>query len=147
MPCTQDDDKQLGLKSTALLLEDKTKPVLTGFALASGLGLAAAGMVPPSRWPPKAHFDLVYACPGYYADMALPFYAISVGGGVSHMLWQVRLVWAGAPLALGGFTASGLQIWTADFKDRWNLTNRFVSNQYLGAIVACGVVVGKLFSG
>ena len=50
---TQDkqDDTKLGLKSTALTFGDKTKPIITGFALATTAGLVAAGHAAELSWP------------------------------------------------------------------------------------------------
>eukprot|EP01138_Halocafeteria_seosinensis_P012306 gb/GECG01012575.1/.p1 GENE.gb/GECG01012575.1/~~gb/GECG01012575.1/.p1 ORF type:complete len:410 (+),score=17.07 gb/GECG01012575.1/:1-1230(+) len=63
----KEDDKKLGLKSTALLLGEQTPRVLTGFATLMCSGLAVAG---------------------YNDGLAWPFYA-GLGGAYSHLLWQV----------------------------------------------------------
>ncbi|KAA0149602.1 hypothetical protein FNF29_05814 [Cafeteria roenbergensis] len=96
------DDAKLGLGSTALLFgRERTKPVLSGFALAFA-GLAEAAVVTQGLgWPAHA----------------------GIAAATGHMLWQV---------------------WSADFDDRWNLTNRFVSNQAVGAVVLAGLVAGRL---
>ena len=59
---------------------------------------------------------------GYAADLSSPFY-VGVGAGLAHMLWQVN---------------------TADWSDRVNLNQRFVSNNWVGALVLAGIVAGKL---
>lgn len=63
------DDVKVGVKSTALLFGDRTKPVLAAFAAGSTALLAGAG---------------------YAADMAWPFY-LGVAGAGSHMAWQVSI--------------------------------------------------------
>jgi 4-hydroxybenzoate polyprenyltransferase len=58
---------------------------------------------------------------------------------------QQGLAWP-AELAVVGASGHMLwQIWTADFADRWNLTNRFVSNKQVGAMMLAGLVAGRLF--
>ena len=59
---------------------------------------------------------------GYMADLSWPFY-IGVGAASSHLLWQVQ---------------------TMDMGNRINLTERFVSNFWVGHIVWTGIVLGKL---
>jgi 4-hydroxybenzoate polyprenyltransferase len=63
------DDVHAGVKSTALLFEDKSREVLTGFGT-SFLGLLA--------WA------------GYMNGQGVPFYAMSVGGAAWHLARQVR---------------------------------------------------------
>ena len=63
----KEDDKRLGLKSTALLLGDQTPQVLTGFATMMCSGLALAG---------------------YNDGLPWPFFA-GLGGAYSHLLWQI----------------------------------------------------------
>lgn len=63
----KEDDKRLGLKSTALLLGERTPEVLTGFATFTCSGLALAG---------------------YNDGLAWPFY-LGVAGAYSHLLWQI----------------------------------------------------------
>lgn len=62
------DDARLGLRSTALLMGDASRTVLTGFALGAGALWAAAGDANALAWP----------------------YGVAVGGATAHMLWQVR---------------------------------------------------------
>ncbi|CAM9762464.1 unnamed protein product [Ectocarpus fasciculatus] len=45
------DDKRLGIRSTALLFGDRTKPILTGFGAASVGLLAATGSAAGLSWP------------------------------------------------------------------------------------------------
>ncbi|CAM9122103.1 unnamed protein product [Heterosigma akashiwo] len=61
------DDKQLGLKSTALYFGDNTKPILHGFSLITVGGLTLSG---------------------YMADLAWPFY-IGMTATAAHLNWQI----------------------------------------------------------
>ncbi len=64
----KDDDKSLGLKSTALHFGAKTKPILYGFStLATGSWMLA----------------------GYNAGFEEPYYFIGCGAVGSHLYWQV----------------------------------------------------------
>ena len=51
------------------------------------------------------------------------------------------------PLFYAGLAASSAHLWwqisTADLSNRLNLTNRFVSNKYVGLLVFLGIVGGK----
>lgn len=81
-----EDDKKLGLRSTALLLgTESTRPVLTGLSLVFGAGMVGSAVLVGAAWP------------AYLAAAA----------ATNHSLWQVH---------------------TAQFNDRTNLTERFVSN-------------------
>ena len=62
------DDARLGLKSTALLMGDRSADVLSGFALLAGAAWALAGLNAGLAWP---HFAAAAAATG-------------------HLLWQVR---------------------------------------------------------
>lgn len=129
-----DDDRTLGLKSSALLLGDRTKPVLAAFATAAlgGWGAAGAFLAPTHslhtpthrRYArPLAHRALrPAATAGLAAGCAWPYFAALAGVG-GHLAWQVG---------------------TADLSDRWNLTKRFTSNAKLGALTYAGVIGGML---
>ena len=67
----KDDDQMLGLKSTALHFGERTKPILSGLAVAS-----VAWMI----------------CAGYMGGMGLPFYLVSVGGMSLSYAWQLLTV-------------------------------------------------------
>lgn len=62
------DDKRLGLRSTALLFGERTKPVLGGFGAAT-IGLIAAS--------------------GYTAGLTWPFY-VGTAAAAGHLAWQIR---------------------------------------------------------
>jgi hypothetical protein len=64
------DDAAIGLKSTALLFGDRSREILSGFAVLSASCLALSG---------------------YMAELSAPFY-LGVAGGLGHMLWQVASV-------------------------------------------------------
>lgn len=68
---TQDkaDDVHAGVKSTALLFADKTRPILAGFST-SFVGLLALS--------------------GYLNAQGPAFYLLSVGGAAAHLAWQLR---------------------------------------------------------
>jgi 4-hydroxybenzoate polyprenyltransferase len=63
------DDVDAGVKSTALLFADKTRPILAGFST-SFVGLLALS--------------------GYLNAQGPAFYLLSVGGAAAHLAWQLR---------------------------------------------------------
>ncbi|KAK4053861.1 Para-hydroxybenzoate--polyprenyltransferase, mitochondrial precursor (PHB:polyprenyltransferase) [Microbotryomycetes sp. JL201] len=63
------DDVHAGVKSTALLFADKTRPILTSFS---------------------ASFVSMLALAGYLNEQGLAFYLVSVGGAAAHLAWQLR---------------------------------------------------------
>ncbi|GAA5894843.1 hypothetical protein JCM6882_006692 [Rhodosporidiobolus microsporus] len=63
------DDVHAGVKSTALLFANQTRPILTAFS---------------------ASFVSLLALSGYLNGQGLPFYALSVGGAAAHLAWQLR---------------------------------------------------------
>ncbi|GBG27077.1 4-hydroxybenzoate polyprenyltransferase, mitochondrial [Hondaea fermentalgiana] len=99
----KEDDRALGLRSSALTIGDEmAKPVLAGF----GAGALA-----------------LWALAGANAGLgASPLYLGALGCTGAHFAWQIG---------------------TADLDDRLNLTQRFVSNQTVGAIMLAGIVGGK----
>lgn len=72
MPTVQDkrDDAMVGVKSTALLFDDRTKEWSTGFAVTQTLGMLLAGQA---------------------AGLGLPYFA-GVAAGTAHIAWQIRSV-------------------------------------------------------
>ena len=64
----KDDDVLIGVKSTALLFGDQTKPWLTGFSVVMLSSLVLAGMNSDQAWP----------------------YYLGLGCVSSHLVWQVR---------------------------------------------------------
>lgn len=72
------DDVQIGVKSTALLFGDNTKPILNAFSAATITGLAAAGAAAGMHWP-------------YYAGLL---------GGAGHLAWQVNTAKLDDPINL-----------------------------------------------
>eukprot|EP01083_Nonionella_stella_P004354 12584_1 len=60
---------------------------------------------------------------GEAAGMGVPFYTISVGGAAVHLMWQAH---------------------TVKFGDRNDCWQKFVSNQWLGALILAGIVCDKL---
>ncbi|KAI8910435.1 UbiA prenyltransferase family [Gorgonomyces haynaldii] len=93
------DDKKIGIRSTALLFGDNSKPIMGFFASLSTsfLGLA-----------------------GYLSGAGPAYYLISVGGALSHYIWQL------------------VTLDTTSVKDCWT---KFVSNIHLGMIVSGGILV------
>ncbi|GAA5929547.1 hypothetical protein JCM10213_006402 [Rhodosporidiobolus nylandii] len=63
------DDVHAGVKSTALLFGEQTRPVLTAFS---------------------ASFVSLLALSGYLNAQGPAFYALSVGGAAAHLAWQLR---------------------------------------------------------
>lgn len=66
----KDDDVLIGVKSTALLFGDQTKPWLTGFSVVMLSSLVLAGMNSDQAWP----------------------YYLGLGCVSSHLAWQIRTV-------------------------------------------------------
>lgn len=74
----------------------------------------------------------------------------------SGALWSgAGVALLGTPWAVGGAYFGGVaaltghllwQVRTADWSDRENLNNRFVSNMYAGALLMAGIVLGKLMA-
>jgi 4-hydroxybenzoate polyprenyltransferase len=65
------DDVHAGVKSTALLFGEQTRPILAGFSGA---------------------FVSLLALSGYLNGQGPAFYALSVGGAAAHLAWQLRTV-------------------------------------------------------
>jgi 4-hydroxybenzoate polyprenyltransferase len=103
---TQDkaDDAKVGVKSTALLFADKTKPILSGFG---------------------TFFITSLATTGYVAELG-PAYYISVGAAAAHIAWQLL---------------------TVDLDKPGDCMAKFKSNTWVGAIITCGVILGRWFPG
>lgn len=72
------DDVQIGVKSTALLFGENTKPILNAFSAATIAGLAAAGASAGMHWP-------------FYAGLL---------GGAGHLAWQVNTAKLDDPINL-----------------------------------------------
>ena len=66
-----DEDRALGLKSTAITFGEHSRTVMSAFAALSVAALAVSG---------------------YYAHMGVVFYTISVGGAAMHYCWQLYSV-------------------------------------------------------
>lgn len=63
------DDVSAGVKSTALLFGEQTRPILTAFS---------------------ASFVSLLTLSGYLNAQGPAFYALSVGGAAAHLAWQLR---------------------------------------------------------
>lgn len=63
------DDVVAGVKSTALLFAEQSRPILTGFSVS---------------------FVSLLALSGYLNAQGPAFYALSVGGAAAHLAWQLR---------------------------------------------------------
>lgn len=63
------DDVKAGVKSTALLFAERSRPILTAFS---------------------ASFISLLALSGYLNAQGPAFYALSVGGAAAHLAWQLR---------------------------------------------------------
>jgi len=64
----KEDDKKLGLKSTAILFGDRARIYLTGFAVAVVLSMVLAGV---------------------FNGQGIAYYTISCGGAAAHLAWQL----------------------------------------------------------
>lgn len=90
------DDVKVAVKSTAILFGSATLPIISGFS---------------------AGFVGLLAYSGWLAGCSAPFYAVSVGGAVAHLTWQIR---------------------TVDLDSRASCWRAFRSNHWLGALIALG---------
>lgn len=63
------DDVKAGVKSTALLFAERSRPILTAFS---------------------ASFVSLLALSGYLNAQGPAFYALSVGGAAAHLAWQLK---------------------------------------------------------
>lgn len=63
------DDVDAGVKSTALLFAERSRPILTGFSVS---------------------FVSLLTLAGYLNGQGPAFYALSVGGAAAHLAWQLR---------------------------------------------------------
>ncbi|CDR87103.1 related to COQ2-para-hydroxybenzoate--polyprenyltransferase [Sporisorium scitamineum] len=138
------DDVHAGVKSTALLFGDKTKPVLSAFS-ASTIGLfaySASRAVPPAigaaptaadvlqRAQSSCVGDLVFSPSSLDAFAAAspmldtlahhhPFFCVALAGAASHLAWQLR---------------------TVKLDDRPDCWRKFCSNTTFGWIVVSGLI-------
>jgi 4-hydroxybenzoate polyprenyltransferase len=92
----------VGVKSTALLFADRTKPILSCFSTFFVASLAASGHV---------------------AELGPAFY-MSVGAVSAHLGWQ---------------------LFSVDLNKPADCMAKFKSNTWVGAIIAVGIILGKLF--
>ncbi|OQR95912.1 para-hydroxybenzoate-polyprenyltransferase [Thraustotheca clavata] len=74
----KNDDKRIGVKSTALLFGENTKPILNAFSAATILGLGTAG---------------------YMVGLSAPFY-MGLSAAAGHLAWQVNTAKINDPLNL-----------------------------------------------
>uniref|UniRef100_V5EQK8 4-hydroxybenzoate polyprenyltransferase, mitochondrial n=1 Tax=Kalmanozyma brasiliensis (strain GHG001) TaxID=1365824 RepID=V5EQK8_KALBG len=136
------DDVHAGVKSTALLFGDKTKPVLSAFSAGTiGLfGYSASKAIPPAiapsaealleRAPGSTVGDLVFS-PSMLDTLSSsypiletlahhhPFFCVALAGAASHLAWQIR---------------------TVQLDDRWDCWRKFCSNTTFGWIVVSGLI-------
>ena len=138
------DDVHAGVKSTALLFGEKTKPVLSAFS-AGTIGLftySASKAIPPAfgAAPTAADIlaptrsssvgDLVFS-PSTLDSLASaspmldalahhhPFFCVALAGAASHLVWQIR---------------------TVQLDDRPDCWRKFCSNTTFGWIVVSGLI-------
>ncbi|TMW65116.1 hypothetical protein Poli38472_009283 [Pythium oligandrum] len=74
----KNDDRHIGVRSTALLFGDNTKPILNAFSAAAVAGFGTAGYMVGLDWP-------------FYAGLA---------GGAAHLAWQVNTAKLDDPINL-----------------------------------------------
>ncbi len=137
------DDVHAGVKSTALLFGDKTKPVLSAFSAGTiGLfGYSASKAVPPAIGAaPTAAEILARGQGNTVGDLVLspstldslsaypvmdalahhhPFFSVALVGAASHLAWQIR---------------------TVQLDDRPDCWRKFCSNTTFGWIVVSGLI-------
>lgn len=138
------DDVQAGVKSTALLFGDKTKPVLSTFS-AGTIGLfaySASKAVPPAMDTAPSAVDVLQpaqsSCVGdlVFSSSTLdtlsaaspmldtlahhhPLFVVALAGAASHLAWQIR---------------------TVKLDDRPDCWRKFCSNTTFGWIVVSGLI-------
>ncbi|GAC96542.1 para-hydroxybenzoate-polyprenyltransferase [Pseudozyma hubeiensis SY62] len=138
------DDVHAGVKSTALLFGDKTKPMLSAFSAGTiGLfGYSASLAVPPTLSAAQSAADILKpaqsSCVGdlVFSPSMLdtvsagspmldtlahhhPFFGVALAGAASHLAWQIR---------------------TVKLDDRPDCWRKFCSNTTFGWIVFSGLV-------
>lgn len=138
------DDVHAGVKSTALLFGEKTKPVLSGFsagiiglftysaskAVPPALAPTAAGVLSPVQSSSASVGDLVFS-PSMLDTVASaspmldtlahhhPFFSVALVGAASHLAWQIA---------------------TVKLDDRPDCWRKFCSNTTFGWIVVLGLI-------
>jgi 4-hydroxybenzoate polyprenyltransferase len=115
------DDVSAGIKSTALLFGDSTKPVLYGFSLGmlSLFQLAVRSLDSSSmliNWNASNFGELIHT--GH------PFFSISLTLAAVHLVWQIR---------------------TVDLNSREDCWTKFRSNIGLGIILWAGLLLDYYF--
>lgn len=138
------DDVHAGVKSTALLFGDKTKPVLSAFSAgtiglfgysasqaippAIGAGASAVDVLRPAQSSSIGEFifspsflDTVSATSPILDSLAHhhPLFCAALAGAAGHLVWQIR---------------------TVKLDDRGDCWRKFCSNTTFGWIVVCGLI-------
>lgn len=130
------DDVIAGVKSTALLFADNTKPWLSAFAASQIALLAVTGGITISifialqlRWTLISFEQMswgwcLHVCclAGHMTDAGVPYYA-SLAAASGHLAWQISSV---------------------QLNSREDCMAKFVSNKWFGAILFSGIVADKL---
>jgi 4-hydroxybenzoate polyprenyltransferase len=115
------DDVSAGIKSTALLFGNSTKPVLAGFSLGMlSLFQLAVGSL-------DANYTFIDLSTGSLSELlhtGHPFFGISLSLAAVHLLWQIR---------------------TVDLNSREDCWAKFRSNIGLGALLWVGLLLDYYF--
>lgn len=115
------DDVSAGIKSTALLFGNSTKPVLAGFSLGM---LSFYHLAVGSLDANYTLFNLSASSLGELLHTAHPFFGISLSLAAFHLLWQIK---------------------TVDLNSREDCWAKFRSNIGLGAILWAGLLLDYYF--
>lgn len=138
------DDVHAGVKSTALLFGDKTKPVLSAFSAGTiGLfGYSASQAIPPAIGAGASAVDVLRPAqsssigelifsPSFLDTVSAtspildslahhhPLFCVALAGAAGHLAWQIR---------------------TVKLDDRGDCWRKFCSNTTFGWIVVCGLI-------
>lgn len=120
------DDVSAGVKSTALLFGDKTRPVLGGFSALFATGLTGSAILAtPSLGSPAWILSnpSISMLTASAADH--PFFMLSILGALAHLGWQIG---------------------TVRLDSREDCWSKFSSNQYLGLFVWLGLMADYVLS-
>lgn len=112
------DDVGAGIKSTALLFGDYTRPILSTFSVAMVTLLGTAVKNLDAAYPHL--LNLGSTSWSEFLTTAHPFFTASLGISALHLMWQ---------------------IWTVNLENRADCWSKFRSNTVLGAILWAGLAL------
>ena len=117
-PQDKTDDVTAGVKSTALLFGDSTKPILAGFSTIFLTLTAYSVALATPALESSAAASMDFASLASTVLSTHPFFACALAASAAHLTWQIKGV---------------------DLNSRPDCWKRFLSNQYLGLIIWLGL--------